>query len=287
MALLLAPSLLLCFSALATAVEAASRAGASKKVEDLVELNLDLPPDIQRMFEEMCELEGISQSEMLTRWIDARWEAMGYTDEDLEAYEAAQATEDEDTCAAGDGRCLGEDRAASSGRAAAAASSRDIGGGSPALGVRASGVPGAASSRSAAGGREAEQETPEAQRRATSSKEARAAGKKGRPAGAGGRPAGGPGRPQAGQAPKGAAGGRSAGGGTTTTTTTTSTSRREPPPMAAQPAKARPGGVRRAPSIGDDEDDEEGEEEEEEDGPMDLDAWMNRHSAGDEEEDEE
>jgi len=26
------------------------------------------------MFEEMCELEGISQSEMLTRWIDARSE---------------------------------------------------------------------------------------------------------------------------------------------------------------------------------------------------------------------
>merc|ERR1740117_1545112 len=35
-------------------------------------------------------MEGISQSEMLTRWIDARWEAMGYTDADLEAYETSQ-----------------------------------------------------------------------------------------------------------------------------------------------------------------------------------------------------
>merc|ERR1711933_236583 len=74
--------------------------------EEMVPINLDLPPDVQRMFEEMCELEGISQSEMLTRWIDARWEAMGYTDEDLVAYEAAQAT-GSGTCAAGDGRCAG------------------------------------------------------------------------------------------------------------------------------------------------------------------------------------
>ncbi|CAJ1332992.1 unnamed protein product [Effrenium voratum] len=51
---------------------------------DLISLQVDLPPDVQRMFEEMCELEGVSQSEMLARWIDARWEAMGYKDSDLE-----------------------------------------------------------------------------------------------------------------------------------------------------------------------------------------------------------
>merc|ERR1719401_371214 len=45
--------------------------------DDTVLLQLDLPPDVQRMFEEMCEMEGVSQSEMLTRWIDARWDAMG------------------------------------------------------------------------------------------------------------------------------------------------------------------------------------------------------------------
>jgi len=65
--------------------------------EDMVSLQLDLPPDVQRMFEEMCEMEGISQSDMLTRWIDARWEAMGYTDADLEAYEASRAEAATDT----------------------------------------------------------------------------------------------------------------------------------------------------------------------------------------------
>merc|ERR1711879_325120 len=67
--------------------------------DDLVELQLNLPPDVQKMLEDMCEMEGITTSEMLTRWIDARWEAMGYTDADLEAYEASQAS-----CAA-DGSC--------------------------------------------------------------------------------------------------------------------------------------------------------------------------------------
>lgn len=69
--------------------------------DDLVALQVDLPPDVQRMFEEMCELEGISQSEMLTRWIDARWEAMGYNDSDLdgvEATEGALACEIEGRC---------------------------------------------------------------------------------------------------------------------------------------------------------------------------------------------
>lgn len=66
--------------------------------DDLVALQVDLPPDIQRMFEEMCELEGVSQTEMLTRWIDARWEAMGYKDSDLlnlpeEVKEAKEAQE--------------------------------------------------------------------------------------------------------------------------------------------------------------------------------------------------
>ena len=56
---------------------------ASALAEGLVELQVDLPPDVQRMFEEMCELEGVSQTQMLTRWIDARWEAMGYQDSDL------------------------------------------------------------------------------------------------------------------------------------------------------------------------------------------------------------
>merc|ERR1719401_2060764 len=65
-------------------------AAAVAAEDDTVLLQLDLPPDVQRMFEEMCEMEGISQSEMLTRWIDARWEAMGYNDSDLEAFEAAE-----------------------------------------------------------------------------------------------------------------------------------------------------------------------------------------------------
>ena len=43
---------------------------------DKVELELDLPADVQKMFADMCQMEGISQSEMLTRWIDARWEAL-------------------------------------------------------------------------------------------------------------------------------------------------------------------------------------------------------------------
>lgn len=64
-----------------------------KEGDDMVPLQLDLPPDVQRMFEEMCELEGISQSEMLTRWIDARWDAMGYDDTDFEAYEASLAAD--------------------------------------------------------------------------------------------------------------------------------------------------------------------------------------------------
>eukprot|EP00933_Yihiella_yeosuensis_P064384 TRINITY_DN67754_c0_g1_i1.p1 TRINITY_DN67754_c0_g1~~TRINITY_DN67754_c0_g1_i1.p1 ORF type:complete len:189 (+),score=44.73 TRINITY_DN67754_c0_g1_i1:64-630(+) len=68
--------------------------GRSQAVDadGLVALQVDLPPDVQRMFEEMCELEGISQSEMLTRWIDARWEAMGYKDSDLANVEPEQAT---------------------------------------------------------------------------------------------------------------------------------------------------------------------------------------------------
>eukprot|EP00428_Durinskia_dybowskii_P010042 CAMPEP_0170283842 /NCGR_PEP_ID=MMETSP0116_2-20130129/41956_1 /TAXON_ID=400756 /ORGANISM="Durinskia baltica, Strain CSIRO CS-38" /LENGTH=194 /DNA_ID=CAMNT_0010535215 /DNA_START=58 /DNA_END=639 /DNA_ORIENTATION=- len=69
--------------------------------DDLVTLTLDLPPDVQRMFEEMCEMEGISQSEMLTRWIDSRWEAMGYTDEDLEDFDSAVCTE-------GDAHCMSD-----------------------------------------------------------------------------------------------------------------------------------------------------------------------------------
>mmetsp|Transcript_73392 Transcript_73392/g.130170 ORF Transcript_73392/g.130170 Transcript_73392/m.130170 type:complete len:227 (+) Transcript_73392:63-743(+) len=62
------------------------QAAGSESTDDTVALQVDLPPDVQRMFEEMCEMEGISQSEMLTRWIDARWEAMGYTDADLEGF---------------------------------------------------------------------------------------------------------------------------------------------------------------------------------------------------------
>ncbi|CAK8988251.1 unnamed protein product [Durusdinium trenchii] len=70
-------------------------------LSDMVALQVDLPPDVQRMFEEMCELEGVSQTEMLTRWIDARWEAMGYKDSDLEREEVAQDTASEseaDSC---------------------------------------------------------------------------------------------------------------------------------------------------------------------------------------------
>mmetsp|Transcript_32305 Transcript_32305/g.60822 ORF Transcript_32305/g.60822 Transcript_32305/m.60822 type:complete len:175 (+) Transcript_32305:60-584(+) len=69
----------------------------ARSADDLVALQVDLPPDIQRMFEEMCELEGVSQSEMLTRWIDARWEAMGYKDSDLDL---AGGAEDADQCKA-------------------------------------------------------------------------------------------------------------------------------------------------------------------------------------------
>ncbi|CAK8988253.1 unnamed protein product [Durusdinium trenchii] len=32
-------------------------------LSDMVALQVDLPPDVQRMFEEMCELEGVSQAD--------------------------------------------------------------------------------------------------------------------------------------------------------------------------------------------------------------------------------
>lgn len=194
-----------------SAAASSAMAGAGKSGDDMVSLNLDLPPDIQRMFEEMCELEGISQSEMLTRWIDARWEAMGYTDADLEAYEAAQAA-GSGTCAAGEGRCTGDGgdgaakasgSATSRGRAEEAtvadrgsASQRRMAGGSPGLGVTGSGVPGAQTATgqptAAATGKD------KASASAADAKPASQGKKKGRPAGGGGKAAGGPGRPAGG-----------------------------------------------------------------------------------------
>merc|ERR1719161_1776577 len=91
-------ALLCCAAWLRPSLEAADADG-----EDMVALRLDLPPDVQRMFEEMCELEGISPSAMLTRWIDARWEAMGYTDADLEGF---NMTNEELACHL-EGRCGG------------------------------------------------------------------------------------------------------------------------------------------------------------------------------------
>lgn len=61
----------------------AKSAGKVDRDTELVTLDVDLPPDVQRMLDEMCEMEGITPSQMLTRWIDARWDAMGYTDDDF------------------------------------------------------------------------------------------------------------------------------------------------------------------------------------------------------------
>ncbi|CAE7038203.1 unnamed protein product [Symbiodinium sp. KB8] len=57
-------------------------------------------------FDEMCELEGVTQSEMLTRWIDARWEAMGYQDSDL-AEDVLGKCKDSD-CSSGEPRSTKE-----------------------------------------------------------------------------------------------------------------------------------------------------------------------------------
>merc|ERR1719161_1776322 len=98
-------ALLCCAAWLRPSLEAADADG-----EDMVALRLDLPPDVQRMFEEMCELEGISPSAMLTRWIDARWDAMGYTDADLEGFNMSN----EELACHLEGRCGGD--TSSSGR---------------------------------------------------------------------------------------------------------------------------------------------------------------------------
>mmetsp|Transcript_53353 Transcript_53353/g.95762 ORF Transcript_53353/g.95762 Transcript_53353/m.95762 type:complete len:182 (-) Transcript_53353:71-616(-) len=91
--------------------------------DGLVALQVDLPPDVQRMFEEMCELEGISQSDMLTRWIDTRWEVMGYKDSDLEAVEALEDTAKAESCEASGSCREGRDSSRESGRD----TSRDMG----------------------------------------------------------------------------------------------------------------------------------------------------------------
>ncbi|OLP91810.1 hypothetical protein AK812_SmicGene26443 [Symbiodinium microadriaticum] len=74
--------------------------------DDLVPLQVELPPEVQKMFDEMCELEGVTQSEMLTRWIDARWEAMGYQDSDL-AEDVLGKCKDSD-CSSGEPRSTKE-----------------------------------------------------------------------------------------------------------------------------------------------------------------------------------
>mmetsp|Transcript_145937 Transcript_145937/g.467845 ORF Transcript_145937/g.467845 Transcript_145937/m.467845 type:complete len:272 (-) Transcript_145937:226-1041(-) len=151
--LVLTASLLLCV------------AKAESEADDMVALQIDLPPDVQRMFEEMCEMEGISQSEMLSRWIDSRWEAMGYTDADLEAFEASEAGRaahsgaragSEGPCAAGDASCTAASRspqAPSRGTAGAgigrgAGNAQRPSGSASSMSMSGSGAPGSAASAS-------------------------------------------------------------------------------------------------------------------------------------------
>ncbi|CAE7570027.1 unnamed protein product [Symbiodinium sp. CCMP2456] len=54
----------------------------------------------------MCQLEGVTQSEMLTRWIDARWEAMGYQDSDLAEDELGKCKDSD--CSSGEPRSTKE-----------------------------------------------------------------------------------------------------------------------------------------------------------------------------------
>lgn len=266
-------------------VDAAKVAAAvpADRDSDLVSLDIDLPPDIQRMFEEMCELEGISPSAMLTRWIDARWEAMGYTDEDLEAYDASQLLGDSPeagsgSCAAGDGRC-------NKGAAAPATPKmkkppRE----EPSSTPRSGKATGAPSSRAAGSGSES-RGTPRASESAASQSQSRgrAAG-----SGGGGRAAGGDGRAAGGVAPSGSktTGGRAAGADASAGGGGGRPAGVAPGRPAAATAGRGTGNQGFAGGKRGVDNDEEDEEEEEEDGVPDLDAWMARRGE-DEEDDEE
>lgn len=247
-------------------------------LDEMVAINLDLPLDVQRMFEEMCELESISQSEMLTRWIDSRWEAMGYTDDDLAAYEATQVIEG-GACRAGVGHCVG-DRGVESSQGIAHSSDateakadpgdveseRHLVAASPALSVTSRGVSGA---------RPAMHTSPST---ASLSPRAESApgtdqGRKGRPADGDSKPARGPPPVQtirgSNQPARSDAIGRDAHRGAEkqlSSGQTTAGDRRE---------SRRPG----IPVV---DEDVETEGEEEEEGMMDLDAWMKQRSEEDE-----